>query len=93
MPQSISPDGKSLVFRSPAAGLFVLPLEPKGEAHALLADPKFRMVNAEISPDGRLIAYESTESGRDEVYVRLFPAVDSGRWQISPEGGSRPLWA
>jgi hypothetical protein len=94
-PMGMSPDGKSLVFRryNPSPGLYVLPLEPKGEAHALIADPKFSILNGEISPDGRWIAYDSTESGRLEVYVRPFPAVDSGRWQISAEGGSRPLWA
>ena len=94
-PMGISPDGKSLVFRrpNPSFGLYVLPLEPKGDAHALIADPNFSVLNGEISPDGRWIAYDSTESGRPEVYVRPFPAVDSGRWQISAEGGSMPLWA
>jgi serine/threonine-protein kinase len=94
-PMGMSSDGKSLVFRryNPGPGLYVLPLEPKGEAHALMADSKFAVLNGEISPDGRWIAYDSNESGRFEVYVRPFPAVDSGRWQISSEGGSRPLWA
>jgi hypothetical protein len=49
--------------------------------------------NAEISPDGRWIAYQSDESGQYEIYARPFPAVDSGRWQISTTGGTRPLWA
>ena len=31
--------------------------------------------------------------GRSEVYVRPFPQVDSGRWQISTAGGTRPAWA
>jgi serine/threonine-protein kinase len=46
-----------------------------------------------ISPDGKWIAYQSTESGRMEVYVRPFPAVSSGRWQVSVGGGFAPLWA
>jgi serine/threonine-protein kinase len=58
-----------------------------------MADSKFAVLNGEISPDGRWIAYDSNESGRYEVYVRPFPAVESGRWQISSEGGLRPLWA
>jgi hypothetical protein len=34
----------------------------------------------------------SNESGRDEVYVRPFPNVDSGRWQVSTSGGGMPVW-
>jgi serine/threonine protein kinase/Tol biopolymer transport system component len=47
----------------------------------------------ELSPDGRYLAYTLTESGRREIYVRPFPQVDSGRWQISTAGGTRPAWA
>jgi len=46
-----------------------------------------------ISPDGRWLAYQSDESGRAEVYVRPFPAVDQGRWTISTGGGTEPRWA
>ena len=46
-----------------------------------------------ISPDGRWLAYQSNESGQVEVYVRPFPAVDTGRWQVSTGGGSDPRWA
>jgi Tol biopolymer transport system component len=49
--------------------------------------------NAELAPKGQWLAYESNESGRPEIYVRPFPNVDSGRWQVSTGGGSRPLWA
>jgi serine/threonine-protein kinase len=91
-PLSLTPDGKSLVFRK-SGGLAVLQLDPKGDARPLIADPKFNEYNAEISPDGRWLAYDSNESGRREIYVRPFPAVDSGRWQISSEGGTRPLWS
>src|SRR5439155_15579301 len=33
------------------------------------------------------------ESGRDEVYLRPFPAVETGRQQVSTGGGTRPLWS
>ena len=96
-PMSLAPDGKSLVYLgfSPqsASELFVLPLDPKGPPRGLFPDAKFNEVNASISPDGRWLAYDSNESGQMEVYVRPFPAVDSGRWQISSEGGTRPLWS
>jgi Tol biopolymer transport system component len=49
--------------------------------------------NGEISPDSRWIAYQSNESGQFQVYVRPFPKVDEGRSQISPAGGTRPMWA
>jgi len=54
---------------------------------------EFNEVNAEISPDGRFLAYQSDESGREEVYVRPFPNVEEGVWQVSRDGGTRPLWA
>ena len=44
-----------------------------------------------ISPDGRWLAYTSSESGQPEVYVRSFPS-GSGRWQISDGGGAFPRW-
>ena len=49
--------------------------------------------NGEVSPDGRWLSYESNESGQFRIYVRPFPAVDQGRWQVSTDGGRQPLWA
>jgi serine/threonine-protein kinase len=46
-----------------------------------------------LSPDGRWLAYQSTESGSMEIYVRPFPDAASGRWQISVGGGFAPLWS
>jgi serine/threonine-protein kinase len=46
-----------------------------------------------ISPDGRWLAYQSNESGRNEIYVRPFPDIEGGRWQVSPSGGVLPLWS
>ncbi|HEX6944192.1 MAG TPA: protein kinase, partial [Gemmatimonadaceae bacterium] len=46
-----------------------------------------------LSPDGRWLAYVSTESGPSEVYVRPFPTTGDGRWQISSQGGQEPVWA
>ena len=42
--------------------------------------------------DGRFIAYESLESGQAEVVVRPFPDVNSGRWEVSSNGGIMPVW-
>jgi Tol biopolymer transport system component len=45
-----------------------------------------------LSPNGHWLAYASSESGTDEVYVRPFPSVDSARFVISVGGGSEPVW-
>ncbi len=47
--------------------------------------------NPKISPDGRYLAYQSDESGRDEIYVRPFPS-GGGKWQASVNGGTAPRW-
>ena len=44
-----------------------------------------------VSPDGRWLAYSSTDSGREEVYVTHFPSGE-GRWQVSQTGGTFPAW-
>jgi len=46
-----------------------------------------------LSPDGRYMAYVSNESGQSEVWVRPFPEVNEGRWQISTGNGTEPAWA
>ncbi len=48
---------------------------------------------ATLSPDSHWIAYVSNEQGANEVFVRPFPDVTSGKWQVSSGGGSAPLWA
>ena len=59
----------------------------------ILLDTEFQEANAALSPDGRWLAYESNESGRREVYVRPFPEVNAGRWQISTNGGRWAVWS
>jgi Tol biopolymer transport system component len=46
---------------------------------------------AKLSPDGRYIAYVSDETGRDEIFVRPFPAGE-GKWPISTNGGKQVRW-
>ena len=95
-PWAFTPDGKSLVFRNtdPKTGpdVSVMSVEGDRAPKALIHTP-FNESNAELSPDGRWIAYQSNESGRDEIHVRPFPAVEGGHWQISTDGGTKPLWA
>src|SRR5437762_1356276 len=44
-----------------------------------------------VSPDGKWLAYVSTESGRSEVYVRSVDGT-GGRWPVSTGGGVSPRW-
>jgi len=62
-------------------------------AQPLLAAEGYDEINPDLSPDGRFIAYQSTETDRHEVYVRPFPDVTGGRWQISVDGGRGARWA
>jgi serine/threonine-protein kinase len=95
LPMSISPDGTRLVYsRGPlrTADLHVLTLDAERRSEPLIVT-EFGERSAEISPDGRWLAYESNSSGQDDVYVRPFPAVDRGLWKISAAGGTEPLWS
>jgi len=56
-----------------------------------LDSPQGTVVHYRLSPDGRWMAYSARESGREEVYVTSFPS-GKGRWQISQEGGTFPIW-
>jgi WD40 repeat protein len=96
-PSAISPDGTRLVVRvdnlsDSGTDLFVLTLAGERTTAPLIATP-FSERNADISPDGRWVAYESNEAGQYEVYVRPFPNVDDGKWLVSNGGGTSPLWA
>ena len=94
--RAFSPDGTRLVFHEAhpdtARDLRVLLLDGERRSEPLLAN-EFDEQNPELSPDGRWLAYQSDASGQEEIYVRPFPTVDEGRWQISTRGGTRPLWA
>jgi eukaryotic-like serine/threonine-protein kinase len=46
---------------------------------------------AHFSPDGKWLAYSSSESGRSEIYVTVFSGP-GGKWQVSNGGGISPEW-
>jgi len=95
MPNAFSRDGTRLIFSDQTGqgyDLKMLGLDDKRTVD-LIARPIVIELNAEISPDGRWLVYQSNESGQHEIYVRPFPDVQGGRWQVSRAGGTRPLWA
>jgi Tol biopolymer transport system component len=92
-----SKDGKTLLSwdytpSTVQTGISMLSLEGDHTRVPLL-EGKFNYDHPQISPDGRWLAYASNESGQNEVYVRPFPDVNKGRWQISTKGGNGPLWS
>ena len=91
--ESFSPDGKVLAFHAHHTGqdIWVLPLEGERKPRPFLQTPAEEW-GSEFSPDGRWLAYMSNESGRNEIYVQPFPGP-AGKFQISTEGGSFPVWA
>jgi dipeptidyl aminopeptidase/acylaminoacyl peptidase len=92
-PLAWSDDSTLVITRTGAAAdsdVATLPLA--GERRPVpLFQEEFREINGALSPNGRWIAYVSTESGANEVYVRPFPSGD-GKWKISTDGGVEPAW-
>jgi serine/threonine-protein kinase len=94
-PSSFTPDGAKLaLYETGSGGLSVLTVGPARRISPLIRKPGAVMRNVEIyPPDGRWIAYESTESGTAQIFVRPFPNVEGGRWQVSTDGGRAPVWS
>ena len=96
MPLTTTPDGRMLALHTFGGDLHLLEIEGEPESTStstpLLQSP-FAERAPSLSPDGRWLAYQSNESGHPEIYVRPFPNVDEGKWQISNDGGTQPAWA
>ena len=89
-----SSDG-SLIFYLTEGGtstdIWMVPLTGERRPTLFLNGP-FEEFFPSLSPDGRYLAYTSNESGRNEVYVQLFPDR-SEKWQVSTRGGNEPQWS
>jgi serine/threonine protein kinase len=85
-----APDASAVVFRSGAnRDAWLL---PSGGTEAVrLTDAREPIEQVQLSPDGRLIAYSTAESGRQEIFVAPVPFTGE-RWQISASGGVQPTW-
>ena len=89
-----SSDGRFLLFnsRDPKTGvdIWALPVDGKGKPFPVV-QTTFDEQNAQFSPDGHWIAYQSNESGRPDVYVQPFPGPGT-RSLVSTSGGSHVRW-
>jgi Tol biopolymer transport system component/tRNA A-37 threonylcarbamoyl transferase component Bud32 len=91
-----SKDGRSLVYKQVNGefeDLYVLPFEADGKPgkpFPIIQGP-YHKDEPQFSNDGQWLAYVSDESGRYEVYVTSFPALDQ-KLKVTNAGGGRPRW-
>ena len=90
VPVSWSPDGENIIYMGASAGVHIVSNDPGNPAEPLLTGHDQR--NGTLSPDGRWLAFSSFESGRVEVYVRPYPALDRS-FLVSTAGGAEPRWS
>jgi eukaryotic-like serine/threonine-protein kinase len=92
-----SPDGKWLIFLTSngvSGSSDILGIRPGIDTVALpLVATKFTEAAPTLSPDGRLLAYTSNETGEYEIYVVPFPNTSTAKWAVSTRGGTEPLWS
>jgi serine/threonine protein kinase/Tol biopolymer transport system component len=93
-PSDISPDGKLLVVSvlgdDGIWSTWIAPVDGSQKPYRYNSSA-FTEGWLEVSPDGRWMAYMSTESGDDQLYVATFPEF-KGKWQVSTDNGDRPHW-
>jgi Tol biopolymer transport system component len=94
MPLSFSPDGRHLLYArlGDRAGfdLWVLDLDQERKPIPF-AQTASNEPHGAFSPDGRWVLYQSSESGRNEIYVSPFPATGA-KTLVSTSGGQNPHW-
>ena len=89
-PYAWAADGR-LVFDQ-EADIGVLTMEGERTVELLL-DTEFNETHPALSPDGRWLAYLSDETGEPRIYVKPFPNVNGGLWNVSLGNGRFPVWS
>ena len=94
-PSAPGPDSDSVlvVRRLPkmSGDIYLLSISGKFSPKPLIATPAFEG-GPQLSPDGHWLLYQSDTSGRAEIYVRRYPALDRA-WTVSEGGGVQGRWA
>jgi Tol biopolymer transport system component len=93
-PESVTPDGKTLVYLSEESftnhSIWALPLDGAGKPE-LLMEAEHAFDDPQVSPDGRWLAYGTDETGAWEVYVAPFRRPGA-KVRVSAEGGRQSRW-
>jgi serine/threonine-protein kinase len=99
VPRAVTPDGKTLIYYDTGPDkrrrlmMMAIPTTgPPGPPQPMHPDAAGAETDGQPSPDGRWLAYESTESGGIEVYVQPFPGPGP-KTRVSLDGGSTPRWS
>ena len=93
-PADWSPDGRYLLYRGESAktdyDLWALPRFGDRKPFPV-AQTTFEEDDGRFAPDGRWIAFQSNETGQNEIYVQPFPGPGP-KIQVSVGGGRSPRW-
>jgi serine/threonine-protein kinase len=95
-PRDWSQDGNFIVFERAkltdlnTSDIWILPMSDK-KPRPFLETPN-RETQAQISPDGKYIAYSTNATGGYQIVVRTFPDPNQGQWTITSAGGTEPRW-
>jgi len=89
-----SPDARFIAYQVDTAGADIYYHATNGDTmpRAVANNSKAIESMPRISPDGRWIAFDTDESGDNEVVVQPFPGP-GGRVQVSVGGGTEPIWS
>ena len=95
--ESVDPSGKVLAFtkrRDAEASIWFLPLDGDRKPTPLVKEPKRAQSHAAFSPNGRWLAYTSTElrANSPQIFVQPYP-ITGAQYQVSTDGGTYPLWS
>ena len=94
LPYDLSADGRFLLYRSIESktgwDIWLLPMDGDRKPFPVV-QTEFEERDAQFSPDGKWIAYQSNESGRFEIYMQPFPGTGT-KIQISTNGGAQVRW-
>jgi dipeptidyl aminopeptidase/acylaminoacyl peptidase len=63
-----------------------------GRVTPMVVRPDTAQHSSRQSPDGRWLAYASTETGRQEVWLEPLPQTGQ-RFRVTQDGGRHPLWS
>jgi eukaryotic-like serine/threonine-protein kinase len=90
----VSPDGQYLLFQRDQYGLGELWYRAMSgdTTPKRVGNGAFGETGGRFSPDGKWVAYGSSEAGSGQVYVRPFPGLNA-RYQVSLNGGATPVWS